>query len=185
MSNRGAVEPSEIGVFDFLSDDHVHLPFNEGYLRVLRAAYPHDRICFHGARAHVERLAPRVADLANIAFQPCKPFETPFGVSHHNPLAGRWAARQCLKLTAREFAGRPIRLIALSGFNASLLSVMGRGWPSISVAPLHMILHSQLGEAMVWRSRNPLIRAADLVSQITRRLPSSVRIVALELGIKE
>jgi len=66
-----------------------------------------------------------------------------------------------------------------------LLSVMGRGWSPTSAVPLHMILHSQLGEAMVWRSRNPLIRAGDLISQITRPLPPSVRIVALELGIKE
>src|SRR5206468_11552027 len=76
------------------------------------------------------------------------------------------------------------RLIALLGFNASLLSVMG-GWPARSSVSLHMILHSHLGEAMVWRSRNPFIRAGDLISQITRPLPPSVRIVALELGIKE
>jgi len=180
-----AVQPSEIAVFDFLSDEHVHLAFNEGYLRILRAAYPHDRMWFHGSRGHVERLTPRVADLADIAFQPCKPFETPFGLSHHNPLAGRWAARQCLRLIAQESAGRPLRLIALLGFNASLLSVMERGWPPSSSVSVHMILHSQLGEAMVWRSRNPFIRAGDLISQITRPLPPSVRIVALELGIKE
>jgi len=180
-----AVQPSEIAVFDFLSDEHVHLPFNEGYLRILRAAYPHDNIWFCGTKGHVERLAPRVADLADIALQPCKPFETPLGLSHHNPLAGRWAARRCLRLIAQESAGRPLRLIALLGFNASLLSVMGRGWSPSSSVSLHMILHSQLGEAMVWRSRNPFIRAGDLISQITRPLPSSVRVVALELGIKE
>jgi hypothetical protein len=184
-SSRVAVQPSEIAVFDFLSDEHVHLPFNEGYLRILRAAYPHDRIWFHGTKGHVERLAPRVADLADIAFQQCKPFETPFGLSHHNPLAGRWAARQCRRLIAQEAAGRPLRLIALLGFNASLLSVMERSWPPRSSVSVHMILHSQLGEAMVWRSRNPFIRAGDLISQITRPLPPSVRIVALELGIKE
>jgi hypothetical protein len=185
MSGRVAVQPSEIAVFDFLSDEHVHLAFNEGYLRILRAAYPDDRMWFRGSRGHVERLAPRVADLADIAFQPCKPFEAPFGLSHHNPLAGRWAARQCLRLIAQESAGRPLRLIALLGFNASLLSAMERGWPPSSSVSVHMILHSQLGEAMVWRSRNPFIRAADLISQITRPLPPSVRIVALELGIKE
>jgi len=184
-SSRVAVQPSEIAVFDFLSDEHVHLPFNEGYLRILRAAYPHDRMWFRGTKGHVERLAPRVADLADIALQPCKPFETPLGLSHHNPLAGRWAARRCLRLIAQESAGRPLRLIALLGFNASLLSVMGRGWSPGSSVSLHMILHSQLGEAMVWRSRNPFIRAGDLISQITRPLPSSVRVVALELGIKE
>jgi hypothetical protein len=32
---RTAIQPQEIEVFDFLSFDHVHLPFNEGYLRVL------------------------------------------------------------------------------------------------------------------------------------------------------
>ena len=184
-SSRVAVQPSEIAVFDFLSDEHVHLPFNEGYLRILRAAYPHDRMWFRGTKGHVERLAPRVADLADIALQPCIPFETPLGLSHHNPLAGRWAARRCLRLIAQESAGRPLRLIALLGFNASLLSVMGRGWSPSSSVSLHMILHSQLGEAMVWRSRNPFIRAGDLISQITRPLPSSVRVVALELGIKE
>ncbi|MBV8133125.1 MAG: hypothetical protein JO282_11540 [Alphaproteobacteria bacterium] len=180
-----AAQPLEIEVFDFLSFDHVHLPFNEGYLRILKAAYPDDRISFRAAKGHVERLAPRVADLADITFRPCKSFETPFGISHHNPLAGRWAARQCLDVIARHTAGRRVRLAALLGFNASLLAVIGHRWPTISSAPLHMILHSHLGEAMAWRSRNPFIRAADLVSQLMRPLPQSVRIVALELGMKE
>src|SRR5205809_137091 len=113
---RVAAQPSEIEVFDFLSYDHVHLPFNEGYLRILRAAYPHDRISFRAAQGHIERLAPRVGDLANIRFHPCKSFETPFGLSHHNPLAGRWAARQCLDVVLRETAGRSIRLTGLLGF---------------------------------------------------------------------
>jgi hypothetical protein len=182
---RAAARPSDIAVFDFLSFDHVHLPFNEGYLRILRAAYPDDRISFHAVPGHVERLAPRVADLTGIAFEPCQSFATPFGLSHHNPLAGRWAARRCLSVIARRTAGRRIRLTALSGFNASVLAVIGRRWPRVSAAPLHMVLHSHLGEAMGWRSRNPFIRAADLVSQLQRPLPPAVRIVALELGMKE
>src|SRR6516225_1285912 len=182
---RTATQASEIEVFDFLSFDHVHLPFNEGYIRILKAAYPNDRISFRAAKGHFERLAPRLADLAGITFQPCKSFATPFGVSHHNPFAGRWAARQCLGVIAKHTAGRRVRLTALLGFNASLLAVIGRRWPIGSSAPLHMILHSHLGEAMAWRSRNPFIRAADLVSQLRRPLPQSVRIVALELGMKE
>jgi hypothetical protein len=182
---RSAAEPLEIEVFDFLSFDHVHLPFNEGYLRILKAAYPDDRISFRAAKGHVERLAPRVADLADITFQPCESFATPFGLSHHNPFAGQWGARQCLGVMAKHAAGRRVRLTALLGFNASLLAVIRRRWPMVSSVPLHMILHSHLGEAMAWRSRNPLIRAADLVSQLKRRLPQSVRIVALELGMKE
>jgi hypothetical protein len=182
---RAPAQTSEIAVFDFLSYDHVHLAFNEGYLRVLRAAYPDDRISFRATKGHIEQLAPRVADLADITFQPCKPFATSFGLSHHNPIAGRWAARQCLNVVARETAGPRVRLTILLGFNANLLVVIGRGWPAVSSAPLHMILHGQLGEAMVWRSRNPFIRAGDLISQLLRPLPQSVGIVALELGVRE
>jgi hypothetical protein len=182
---RTATQPLEVEVFDFLSSDHVHLPFNEGYLRILKAAYPDDRISFRADEGHVERLASRVADLPDIIFKACKPFETPFGLSHHNPFIGRWTARQCLSVVARHIAGRRVRLTALLGFNASLLAVIGHRWPTISSAPLHMILHSHLGEAMDWRSRNPLIRATDLVSQLGRRLPPPVYIVALELGMKE
>jgi hypothetical protein len=183
--SRMAAPPLEIEVFDFLSLDHVHLPFNEGYLRILRAAYPFDRISFNAAQGHVARLAPRVADLAGITFRPCQSFVTPFGLSHHNPVAGHWAARQCLNMIARQTAGHRVRLTTLLGFNASLCAVIGRRWPTVSPAPLHMIVHSHLGEAMAWRSRNPVIRAADLVSQLRRPLPQSVRIVALELGMKE
>jgi hypothetical protein len=182
---RTTARSFDIQVFDFLSFDHVHLPFNEGYLRILRAAYPDDHISFSAAKGHVERLAPRVADLANVTLQSCKSFETPFGLSHHNPLAGRWGARQCRNMIARHTAGRRVRLTALLGFNASLLALIGHRWSVVSSAPLHMILHSHLGEAMAWRSRNPLIRANDLVSQLRRPLPQAVRIVALELGMKE
>jgi hypothetical protein len=182
---RTTARSIDVQVFDFLSFDHVHLPFNEGYLRILRAAYPDDHISFGAAKGHIELLAPRVADLANVTLLPCKSFETPFGLSHHNPLAGRWAARQCLNTIARHAAGRHVRLTALLGFNASLLALIGHRWPMVSSAPLHMILHSHLGEAMAWRSRNPLVRATDLVSQLGRPLPQAVRIVALELGMKE
>ncbi len=182
---RATAQASEIAVFDFLSHEHMHLAFNEGYLRILRAAYPNDHISFRAVKGHVERLAPRVADLGKITFQPCTPFETSFGLSHHNPIAGRWAARHCLNVMTQGTAGRSVRFTALLGFNANLLVVIGHGWPAVSPTPLHMILHGQLGEAMVWRSRNPFIRAGDLMSQLKRPLPRSVQIVALELGVKE
>src|SRR5215472_5858200 len=178
-------ERSEISVFDFLSVDHMHLAFNEGYLRVLKSAYPKDIISFRGVKGHIDRLAPRLVDVDRVIFRPCQAFEPPFGFSHHNLIAGRWEAWRCLRLIAQATAGRPVRFVALLGVNASLLAVVGRRWPAFSCAPLHLILHGQLGEAMVWRSHNPLFRAGDFIAQLRRPLPRSVSIVALELGIKE
>jgi hypothetical protein len=74
--------------------------------------------------------------------------------------------------------------VAVLGIDANLFAVLGRQWPSVSSVPLHMILHSHLGDAMIWRSRNPLIRYGDFVSRLSRRLPPQVRLVVLELGIK-
>jgi glycosyltransferase involved in cell wall biosynthesis len=180
-----AADLREIALFDFISHDTMHLPFNEEYLRVLRAAFPADRILFNAAPGHVANLQPRVADLQGIEFQACEPFTVPFGMSAHNPLGGRMAAHACRKTLTEVIADRPLRLAALLGTDANLYAVVGRHWPDISPAPLHMILHGQLGDAMIWRSRNPITRAADLVSQIQRPLPASVSLVALELGVKE
>jgi hypothetical protein len=47
-----------------------------------------------------------------------------------------------------------------------------------------MILHSHLGDAMIWRSRNPLVRSSDFVARLARSLPPKVHLVVLELGIR-
>jgi hypothetical protein len=151
----------------------------------MRSAFPADRIVFHARAGHIANLQPRVVDLTGIVFRPCAPFTVPFGLSKHNPLGGRLAARTCLASMKAEIAGCDPRFVALLGTDANLYGVVGRHWPGVSSAPLHMILHGQLGDTMVWRSRNPIARACDLISEVQRPLPPSVRLVALELGVKE
>jgi hypothetical protein len=84
-----------------------------------------------------------------------------------------------------EVRDKDIRFAALLGVDSNLYGVVGHRWPQASAAPLHMILHGQLGDTMVWRSRNPLNRAADLIAEIAKPLPPGVSVVALELGVKE
>src|SRR5471030_2144971 len=100
-----AASSREIAVFDFISHETMHLPFNEEYLRVLRAAFPSDRIIFRARTAHTANLRRRVADLAGIEFGVCEPFTVPFGLSSHNPLGGRLAARRCRQVMADSLRG--------------------------------------------------------------------------------
>jgi hypothetical protein len=177
-------------VFDFLSHEFMHHPFNEGYLRTLRAAFPDDRIVFHARQGHIDRLAPRFAAADRIEFRPCPAFAVPFGLSRHNPLAGRIAAWRCWQAATQSIAAtdqpaRGLRMAALLGADANLYATFAARWPAFSAAPLHMILHNHLAEAMRWRSRNPLIRAFDLRAVMQRPLPPNVRLVALELGIRD
>src|ERR1700761_8597226 len=90
-----AADLREIALFDFISHETMHLPFNEEYLRVLRAAFPNDSIVFRARTGHVANLKPRVADLGGIDFEACEPFTPPFGLSPHNPLGGYLAAQTC------------------------------------------------------------------------------------------
>src|SRR6185312_8717393 len=153
-----AADLREIALFDFISHDTMHLPFNEEYLRVLRAAFPNDRIVFRARAGHVANLKPRVADLAGVEFEAC----APFGSSSHSWPGGPLAARACRRAMMQALKGRPLRLAALLGVDGNLCAGVGRRWASS--APLHMILHGQLGDAMIWRSRNPLTRFNDIVS---------------------
>src|ERR1700761_8282094 len=115
-----AADLREIALFDFISHETMHLPFNEEYLRVLRAAFPNDRIVFRARAGHVANLKPRVADLAGIHFESCEPFTVPFGMSAHNPLGGRLAARACRQTMEKAAAGRPPRLAVLLGTDGNL-----------------------------------------------------------------
>jgi hypothetical protein len=175
----------DILLFDFISHETMHLPFNEEYIRTLRAAFPADRIVFRARAGHIANIAPRIADLTGVTLTPCPPFAPPFGLSKHNLIGGRFAAYFCRRVMSAALVGFTPRLVALMGVDSNLYAVVGMGWRGVSPAPLHMVLHGQLGDAMVWRSRNPVARAIDMVSEVKRPLPASVRLLALELGVKE
>jgi hypothetical protein len=175
----------DIAIFDFISHEEMHLQFNEAYLRTLRAAFPHHRLSFHACAGHVANLGSRIGDVPNVTLGAIPPFQPPFGLSKHNPLGARLAAQACLETMRRATAGRTVLLFAVLGVDAALYATFGRRWSAPGRPPLHLILHGQLGDAMIWRSRNPLIRAFDLRAAVRRALPPSVRLIALELGVAE
>lgn len=174
-----------VAVFDFLSHEFMHHPFNEGYLRMLRHAFPDAEIVFHAVAGHVDRLKPNLADIPNITYAPLVPFTAPFGLSRHNPLAGAIAARRCLAEMGRLIGDKTPALVSVLGVDANLLLALRRLWPKRSAAPLHMILHNHLAAAARWRTRNPLYRAFDFLSVLAVALPPRERLIALELGIRE
>jgi len=177
-------------VFDFLSHATMHHPFNEGYLRLLRAGFPGDEIVFHAAPGHVNQMAPRLTPEDRITLRACAPFEPPYGLSRHHPLAGRIAARRCLAQMRAAMRGQQVRLAAVLGVDANLHAVLAQAWREGAwrggkITPLHCILHNHIGAALRWRTRNPLFRPFDLIAAMRKPLPPPMRLVALELGIAD
>lgn len=171
-----------IAVFDFFSHDAMHLPFNEGYLRTLAAAFPDDEIAFHGRPGHVAALRAALP-AAPITWRSVEPFTPFFGQSRHNPLAGRLGACRSWQEIRRALGGRTPKLTAILGFDANMLGVLRRFWPSRAL--IHLVLHNHLAETVRWRSRNPVIRHFDLASVLRAGLPANMRVITLELGIRE
>jgi hypothetical protein len=181
-SSRSA---EQVVIFDVLSHGSMHLQFNEAYVRLVRAAFPSHPIVFHARPAHLEGLWGRIGDVDRVEMRPCAPFAVPFGFSHHSPLAGRWAARNSVRGIRRLLTDCSPLFVSVLGVDANLYADFRRSWRSVDDIPLHLILHSQLGDSMLWRSRNPFVRIFDFASVIDRPLPPPVRLVALELGVQQ
>jgi hypothetical protein len=181
MSGLGqASEKPGIFVFDFYSSSKMHLPFNEGYLRILRQAYPGDVIHFHADAAHVAHLRLALADVDIRLVALVRP-QVPFGLSSHNPIGGWWTGRRSLKLMRAAITG-PVRLVAVLGVGAGLYGAITQHWRAES-SPVDMILHGSLAANYVWRSRNPFIRGWDLRSLLRHPIAPGLRLVGLELGV--
>ena len=158
----------------------MHLPFNEGYLRILRQAYPDEVINFYARTAHIQHLRPALADTDIRLVELVCP-RVPFGWSYHNPLGAWWTARVSLKLMRDAMAG-PAALVAVLGVGPGLYSVIGGRWRAED-GPIDLILHGSLAANYIWRSRNPLVRGWDMRSCLARQTAPGVRLVGLELGV--
>jgi hypothetical protein len=172
-----------IAFFDFLSHPTMHLPFNEGYIRVLRAAFPDDEILVAAEAGHVANLRASCGGLAGVAFVAVAPHSVARSSKAHDPFAGRPAAERCWREVVRALDGRVPKLAVLGGMDANLLAVFRRRWRAFTGVPLHYVLHNHLDAAKAWRTRNPFLRRFDFLSVFGKALPPGQAIVALELGI--
>ena len=172
-----------IVVFDFLSHANMHLPFNVGYIKILRAAFPDDEIIFVAKQEHINNLEPHFSENTSLKWLAFEGFNYENRIKY-NPLQGIVEARKCLKTAASVVRGKKVRLTAIAGVEAILLREFRRKWNTISASPLHYILHDHLGATLLWRARNPLFRWFDFFSEFQKRLPPGQKWIVLEKGIE-
>jgi hypothetical protein len=172
-----------VAAFDFLSHEFMHLPFNEGYLRVLRAAFTDEEIIFLASNKHLKNIRCKFSPDDHILFRPIEPFGLPSGRSPHNPIWGRPAARRCWAQLTDALLGKKLTFTAILGEDANLLAVIRQEWSRKYASTLHFILHNHLSASRRWRSRNPIFRSYDFASELRRGLPEGQKLVTLELGI--
>lgn len=172
-------------VFDFLSHAAMHLPFNEGYLRTVRAAFKDDAVLFCAKAEHIAALRPLLSDDPGIGFAEIDGFSVPYGLSRHNPIGGSMAAHACIRTMRQMLQDGEPRLVTVLGADANLYQALRREWTGPQKPWLHVVLHNHVAAAVQWRSRNPIVRAFDMRTVLQRPLPARMRLIALELGIAD
>jgi hypothetical protein len=184
MTDQGSAAPTggHVVLFDFYSHAHMHLPFNEGYLRIVRTAFPQAPITLHADPEHLANLTPRIAGL-DVRCRPLARVKVPFGLSRHNPVGARLAAATRLRALRRRLQDSKL-LVGLLGVDAGLYAAVAGGWRSAD-GPVHMLMHGSLAANYVWRSRNPFIRLGDFRTALQRPLRPGVTLMGLELGVTD
>lgn len=164
----------------------MHLPFNEGYIRVLRSNYPSAKIHFYCNQGHISKLASSCDDLKDITFSTCASLKSLSDNKIHNPFNSYLGVKKALNFVKAETMSiHGTFAIAFAGFTGMLLRCLKTLKINGQAPTTHCILHNDLAANFDWRSRNPLIKRFDLISTLGSRLRKNLKIVALELGIKD
>lgn len=167
----------------------MHLPFNEGYIKSMRTAFPEDKIIFAATARHIENITPFIEPFYNIEFAAIENFDDLLAEkSYHNPFYSLPAARKCWKSLTTLANNEVLRHVCLLGANGPLIYTFAKKWQSQqrnTNASIHYIQHNQLSTSMRWRSRNPIYKYFDYLSVISRGLPNNQKLVLLELGLAE
>ena len=90
-------------------------------IRLIHQAFPDYRVVFHARTAHLTSLSARLTDLDRIDMRACPAFAVPFELSHHSPLAGRWAAAKTARDMRDLLGHRSPALVAVLGVDAEVM----------------------------------------------------------------
>ncbi|WP_026377188.1 glycosyltransferase [Aestuariibacter salexigens] len=177
---------TNIVVFDFFSHSFMHLPFNEAYLRTLCSNIAQESSLYFFAHAnHADNISVATKDLPTVSTGPLERMVDSEETSLYRPSAGKRAARKAITFVNTKIDELSAKVVAFSGFNSFLLKDVAICAQNNKGIVFHLILHNDLAANFDWRSKNPWIRYHDLISTLGKTLPDNVKIVALELGIKE
>tara|TARA_R110001583_G_scaffold7158_6_gene35657 strand:+ start:4194 stop:5360 length:1167 start_codon:yes stop_codon:yes gene_type:complete len=173
-------------LIDIISHETMHIPFNEGYIRTMRSAFPDDEIIFAATAGHIDNMDQNLTEEFNIKMVKIPNLRDLLkGKSPHSPFFSLPAAKKCWSNVQTLAQGRSIRLASILGSIGPVIHTFSRKWNKSYSGELHFIQHDQFARVNSWRSKNPIIKYFDYLSVLRRGLPERQKLIVLELGLKE
>lgn len=173
-------------LLDLISHENMHIPFNEGYLRVMRNAFPNDEIIFAATAGHIDNMDANLSEDFNITMKKTANLRDHLnGHSPHSPLYSLRASKKCWNDLLALSSNKTIRSVSILGAVGPLIHSFSTRWNRKFSGHLHFIQHDQFARAAAWRSRNPITKYFDYLSVLGRGLPERQKLIVLELGLKD
>jgi hypothetical protein len=173
-------------LLDLISHENMHIPFNEGYIRVMRCAFPEDEIIFAATAGHIDNMDSTIAKNFNINMIKINNLRDNLGgKSPHSPLHSLSASRKCWHKLCSLSDKKAIRHVAVLGAVGPLIHTFSKRWKKKFKGELHFIQHDQFTRMIEWRSKNIITKYFDYLSVLSRGLPERQKLIVLELGLKD
>jgi glycosyltransferase involved in cell wall biosynthesis len=159
-----------------------HVPFNLGFLLLVKHAFPEAKLHFIGDASHLD------------CIRQCAPVNALDGITLESV---RLPKRHCRPFFQRLRNEKPLfseisslmrKDSGLVIFLASPTSTLVNAWRALSSDPrlqIHFVMHGGMSKLRTWRSRNPFLRVLEDRFLFPRLSRSNFRYVILERSIQE
>lgn len=162
--------------------DGAHVPFNAGFLAMVRAAFPEEDLCFFGAAQHIEDLKAQVGEslAATISWQEI--FPPSLGTTYFRRF---FRELRIIRRLLRSLANDSGRLVCTSAYPSTLLALKLARYLRSSRANVQVVLHGYLSGVVGKRHRHPVRRFQDMKTSLTIFGNQSIQYIVLEESIRD
>jgi hypothetical protein len=159
-----------------------HVPFNAGFLAIIRAAFPKEELSFYGGAAHIEELKkqlgqPLAGSVAWLEIQPVPP-----GLRYGNRFFRELRIiRRLFRILSQDSGSR---LVLLSAFPSTILALKAARCLQWINPPVQIVLHRMSG-VVGKRYRHPIHRFQDMRTALTLLGNKKIQYIVLEQPVRD
>jgi glycosyltransferase involved in cell wall biosynthesis len=159
-----------------------HVPFNAGFLAIIRAAFPKEELSFYGGAAHIEELKkqlgqPLAGSVAWLEIQPVPP-----GLRYGNRFFRELRIiRRLFRILSQDSGSR---LVLLSAFPSTILALKAARCLQWINPPVQIVLHRMSG-VVGKRYRHPIHRFQDMRTALTLLGNKNIQYIVLEQPVRD
>jgi hypothetical protein len=174
--------PKMIHVCEIMFQRSGHVPFNAGFLAMIRAAFPKEELSFYGGAVHIEELKkqlgqPLADSIAWIEIQPVPPgirygkrFFRELGI-----IRGLFRNLSCDAIS---------RLVLTSGFPSTVLALKAAQYLHWINPSVQIVLHGMSG-VVGNRRKHPIYRLQDMKTALTLLGNKNMQYIVLEQSVRD